>query len=500
MNTPPDNSPVRPTAGLAVARLDSQTAGQSETPVAQPFGHPLTQSSDRSQAIRRLIWLYFWLLLFEGALRKWVVPQFASLLLIVRDPVLLLCYAEAVRKGRFPGNGFIVSITVLGGLSFLISLGQIELGAIPSTVAVTIYGLRANFLHLPLIFLIAETFDRRNVEAIGKWLLVLAAPMAVLVFVQYKAPPDAWINLGAGKGAEQIGVALSGIDKIRPAGLFSYHTGLTSYLSLLAAFIFYDFLQEKVYSRTLLIIGVASMVMMVPLSVSRTTFIAVTLVCAGAVLCGMLRPVLLRKSLKIAAVAAFAWLTFGSLLVLKEGMSILTARFEEAEGLKIGIADRYLSGFTDAVDAAAAAPAFGKGLGMGTNAAAGLLFGRQAFLLAEGEWARVVLEMGAVLGFSYIGLRLLLVVKIGRSAFARLETLDTLPILLFSATGLLLLNGQFGQPMTLGFAVFGSGLCLAAATADKQLRRDVEKEPASDGNKPVLAKGRSAYAERLHGG
>ncbi len=50
--------------------------------------------------IRRLIWLYFWLLLFEGALRKWVAPQLANPLLIIRDPVVLLIYALALQGAR----------------------------------------------------------------------------------------------------------------------------------------------------------------------------------------------------------------------------------------------------------------------------------------------------------------------------------------------------------------------------------------------------------------
>ena len=41
------------------------------------------------QNIRRLIWLYFWLLLLEGALRKWVLPQLSNPLLIIRDPVVV---------------------------------------------------------------------------------------------------------------------------------------------------------------------------------------------------------------------------------------------------------------------------------------------------------------------------------------------------------------------------------------------------------------------------
>src|SRR5438128_1892579 len=42
------------------------------------------------KTLKRLIWLYFWLLIFEGVFRKWIVPQLANPLLLVRDPVLLL--------------------------------------------------------------------------------------------------------------------------------------------------------------------------------------------------------------------------------------------------------------------------------------------------------------------------------------------------------------------------------------------------------------------------
>ena len=60
-------------------------------------------------ALRRLIWLYFWLLMFEGALRKWVPPLSAPLL-VVRDPLVLLIYFHAVRCRRFPVDGPVVAV------------------------------------------------------------------------------------------------------------------------------------------------------------------------------------------------------------------------------------------------------------------------------------------------------------------------------------------------------------------------------------------------------
>ncbi len=37
--------------------------------------------------LKKLFWAYFLLLIFEGALRKWILPQFSAPLLLVRDPI-----------------------------------------------------------------------------------------------------------------------------------------------------------------------------------------------------------------------------------------------------------------------------------------------------------------------------------------------------------------------------------------------------------------------------
>jgi hypothetical protein len=56
------------------------------------------------------------------------------------------------------------------------------------------------------------------------------------------------------------------------------------------------------------------------------------------------------------------------------------------------------------------------------------------------------------------------------------------------------LNGQFGQPTNLGFAVFVCGLCLAAANT-KEVSETELVEPAQTTRRPPSR--RSRYAERL---
>src|SRR3977135_3841358 len=89
--------------------------------VSVPPGLPpsLTDHSKTIQNIRRLIWIYLILLIIEGALRKWVLPQLSNPLLIIRDPVAILIYILALRAHCFPWNRYIVSVGVIAMLSWL---------------------------------------------------------------------------------------------------------------------------------------------------------------------------------------------------------------------------------------------------------------------------------------------------------------------------------------------------------------------------------------------
>ena len=114
------------------------------------------------QRVRQLIWLYLWLLLTEGVLRKWVIPRFSDPLLLVRDPVMLGIYYYAIRARVFPRNFWVNSLWILAFLTLVatILLARFSLvsGYVPTIplLEVTVYGIRTNFLHLPLIFVMAN--------------------------------------------------------------------------------------------------------------------------------------------------------------------------------------------------------------------------------------------------------------------------------------------------------------------------------------------------------
>jgi hypothetical protein len=127
-----------------------------------------------------------------------------------------------------------------------------------------------------------------------------------------------------------------------------------------------------------------------------------------------------------------------------------------------------------------------------------LLKGQAGFILSEGEWERNLSEMGPLIGVLYIFLRIAIVGHMASVAWKALKRGSTLSFLLLSACGLPVLNGNFSQPTALGFSVLAAGLCLAAAK-DLEVESVLPQALANLSASPPRIRGRSAYAERLHG-
>ena len=405
-------------------------------------------------SLRLLIWLYFWLLLWEGALRKWVFPSLSGPLLIVRDPVVVLIYGIALAKGIFPFNRFVLLTFALAGLSLGASLLVFD------RLGIILYGLRTNFLHLPMIFLMPKVLSQEDVNRIGRWCLLLSVPMTLLVIWQFVSPQGAWINAAA--GGELGGQMIATEGRIRPAGMFSFVTGMVSFLTVVAAFLLGGFLDRDTQPNWLRALAIPCLLLSLVLSGSRSALAGVTIIVVAVLLVCARR---FSRVSRVVTPAVFGYLVFVALCylpVFREGLDVHEARLRAGGGVERGIVGRYLGSLGESIDTAVGTPLLGRGLGIGTNAGAALLTGSRAFLLGESEWSRVVAESGPILGYAYILLRLAICWYLFRESWKALNRGQATPLLLVAASGLDLISGQFGQPATLGFVVFTCGLVLAS--------------------------------------
>lgn len=453
--------------------------------------------------VRQLIWVFFWLLLLEGTLRKWIIPQFSDPLLVVRDPVVFLIYYFAIRARVFPRNAWVIVLAAIGFLTLATTLIELWPYVAPATaLLVTGFGFRCNFFQLPLIFIMARVLGPEDVKKFGWWTLVFLLPMTLLMIAQFSAPPDAFVNRTAGGGGE---IMMSALGKVRTSGTFTFVIGVVAYYALAAAYLIWAALRRDVYNTRLLIAAGIALVIGISVSGSRSVVAACGLVVASLLVVLVLRPDRLNRFGQALVVALILGLIISRTPIFRQGVRVLSTRFSEVDessnqSIARGLIQRPFAVFEEGYSVLNKAPFFGHGLGVGTNAGAKFLIGRSVFLLTEGEWSRILLESGPLLGIAYLAWRTALVGRIGWLTLKSLRRGNLLPLLLFSASFLPLLSGQLGQPTILGFAVFVTGLALAARNEEPSLATAAPtlSVPHAASAQQVVRR-RSVYAERMHG-
>ncbi len=276
---------------------------------------------------------------------------------------------------------------------------------------------------------------------------------------------------------------------------------LVYYLSVVAAFAIYPQMQKGAANARLAAAAIPAIAVMVGISGSRGALGSISIILLGVIVICVKKPAFFDRAIKMIVLLGAGYFALTWWSEFQQGMEIHQSRIEGGGGLKDGMLMRTLTGLLDPFYAAVDAPFFGTGLGMGTNAASGFLYGRVVFNLGEGDWGRIVRESGPILGFAYIALRVSIVIHLARRAFEALRRDHPLPMLLFAAAWPQVLNGQFGVPSLLGFAVFSAGICLAANAS--AIGAATVPAPADARELQTLAakncRGRSIYAEQLHG-
>lgn len=172
------------------------------------------------------------LLVLEGALRKWVLPDAQAYLYLAKDLFLLGAYV-----GFLATKGIAAPVPQARPLLLLLALaaayGTLELlnPALPS-LALAAVGWRSYFFYAPLLFLVPHLF--RSLDELYRALrrfALFAAPIAALGVVQFYSPMDSAINANVQHepGAGGL-VSFGDLNRVRVAGTFAFVSGFASYL------------------------------------------------------------------------------------------------------------------------------------------------------------------------------------------------------------------------------------------------------------------------------
>lgn len=420
----------------------------------------IPRNTQQYDLIVKIIWFYFWLLLFEGALRKWVLPSLSNPLLVVRDPVLTVIYFLYLRLNIAPINRFCIGAIVFAVFSILIS----RFSECNQWV-VNLYGVRTNFYHVPLIFVMYNVLTREDVYKFGRYVLYLCIPMTLLIIAQFYMPQTHFINRQPGG---DVGVGFMGaLGRFRPPGVFSFVISLAAFYTLALAFLVHEFIQPKLLSPLFRYIIGGCILIAIPFSLSRSLALSCALVMIISSIALCYQKFSVKKLYTIIGAGIVLSLIITLIPFSDDGIETFKARWHSATGIgykgfEKNIIIRYLDDFRQPWYMLQYVPIVGLGIGLGTNVGAKIISGQVGFYLSESEWCRIIFESGPILGVLFILYRVGLFISIGTTVFRACSKQNALPIILFSAIGLLLLSGVWGPPTQLGFSVFASGLALAA--------------------------------------
>ena len=411
--------------------------------------------------------LYFYLVLFEGALRKWLLPGLSDALLLCRDPlaVVLLC-ALLCRFRRWFIPLILLSLAFVA-LLLIAWLVQVSSGSlVAGHPLVALFGLRSYTLHYPVVLAYAILLREDMFNHLIKASAVLAFPMGGLMMLQYFAPLDHWLNLAP--GAQSEGQFIAAFGHVRPYGTFGFPNGPALYMPFAAGCLLYLAFISFRENRTVVILSGVGLAMAMAFSGSRALIVATL----GVLLSGWGLAIFLRRGFYLWLAGAIAALAFLILLTCttlgRDAFETFserwrTAAVSEDRGsgvLAARVADMLFAtgaegGYSNTITA------WGAGLGLGTNVGAALVSDGPGFLLPEYEVARVFTEIGWIPGSFFYAARLLLFVYILYIGL-QLMRVGRLEFLVFSLSALyLLLIGQTAQPNAQGHLVLYTGLPLA---------------------------------------
>lgn len=429
--------------------------------------------------IHYLLWAFVFALLFDGALRKWFLPGLSDFLLLSRVPIALLIYALALQSRLFPANVFI------GATVLLALLTSISASFTHGNLFAIGYGAISNYFFVPLIFIFPKVWDWSDVQRVAKFFLLLAIPMTFLLGLQFYLPQSSWVNLSVG-GVEGAGFT-GALGRYRPPATFSFITGTAQFYTLFSAFFLYQFMHKRTLPMPLLIISGICLPLAVFGSISRLLAIGVVLVLVMALFALIYNGRRLPTSFRVFTAFAICLVLAGQLTFFDDATDAFAARWErstgeESGGVREAIFMRIINDLTSPFIYIGGVPLTGYGLGTGTQAGSQLVSGQRGFAHAEGEWGRVMAELGPLFGTLFIALRVLLIVYIGKLALRQVQRGNFLPWLVFGASLMLILSGQWGQQTTLGFAILGAGLTLSACRTSNH---SPSAKRAADSNQPT---------------
>jgi hypothetical protein len=403
---------------------------------------------------------------FEGAVRKWIMPNATNVLLLARDLAALLVVARVAYSGGFRKMPFATECLIVWSLAVAM-WGAWQIIVLQGPVVLFFIGLRFWLLYLWLALAMGCSLTEGETRIVVKVMIAVALLMMPLVALQHSLPPSSVLNLQPDTEEDKI-FRLSG-DIVRVSGTFTFVMGYACFVAAVTPFALGHVWKGRPFyeSAWLKALVFAAICVETLFSGSRASITFFGFLLAAQLLidvvCARSARDAVSSLLKVALVVVAL---FVMVYLFSDAVTATQDRFVSASESE-SFTDRVAAMVFGEPQMRDAITFLGSGLGAGTNAGAVLLTGEQGFELAETEQARVILEMGAM-GFAWVLIKCVLIAWGMRKSLGKLRSgLETLPLLVWItiAYGLLSwpISGQLSAN-AFGYILLGLGFaCLEPA-------------------------------------
>ena len=433
--------------------------------------------SDTKKILRKFIYLFLLLLLFDGALRKWMFISFSAPIMMLKEILaIIICLIGLPyfpKMSNWEKTFFFVGVCV-----FITTLlfGH-------HNIIVAMYGCLPYWFGLPICFIIGKILNYQDLMRIGKLMIYTSILNSVLLILQFNLPVEHFLNYQGSEIDERIiGYSVSSLDGLfRPGGLFMHSSQNAVFQMLpLAYMLYFIFLQDSGKNRKISIFALVIQIISLPFAISRTTIFCHAGILAFFFLFG------LPKANKMTLIKYIPLIIVGLMILsyvpsVNEALNSMSNRFTNASQSQFDdlttaegtLKDLYNRNIVynlraliqpktlDGEDV----PFWGFGQGMSTQVGGRLLsINRNAgFSLAEWDGLRIMCESGMIFGWIIIFVRigyafrfLFSINKLTKNN--KFLSLSLLPVFLIS----FYLLTNWGNLFQANFAFFVGGLFLVS--------------------------------------
>lgn len=428
---------------------------------------------DPAHWFRWVLGLLLFLLLYDGAIRKWLLPGAEQIVFIAKDALLVAALGLWMSLRADKGPAWLHPwVRLLFALYAYWVVLRVFNTSSPNLM-IGLWGLKSHLLYasvllfLPLAFTRLEDFFK-VLERIYPWMVV---PVCSLAFAQVLAPADSFLNLQLAREVDQTAY-FGEAGLVRVTGTFSYISGMAAFVQctcLLGVALYLGGARSRLF-----LVGLGFAMAALPVTGSRSV-VSVVVVGAAVMLLAALVARLIGLRTLVRATAVLAALVVLSLYVQDTAWEAFAQRVEANPQDQ----NRTITAFTNAFEFMEVAGLTGFGTGtanLGAVALSGdvvpfswLPVGNQF----EEESGRIVLELGIIGWALNLAMRVGLLVwagslvLAGRARAVRLAGILALPIM---ALGVQQGSGAFAVPLTAVYYWFCVAMMAMARYQDLQIQ------------------------------